>query len=125
MRTGRESLTLGPSPPTTIGDMPDAVSSVVGSIEDIFRYVAPGFVAVGVVAIAFPDFGLPAVGLEDRLSVLLGMGLLAGVILNTCHTALLEDVSCWFLVAWFRCRQSPGEPLRAGSVVGMMRTIEE
>ena len=97
--------------------MADTVSTLFKSIEEILRYVAPGFVAVGFLLIAFPDYQhyFPTITVGHEY-VLLIMALLFGVVLNSCHSALFEDWWCWVVVAC-QCRT-----LKAHQ---KMRTLEE
>jgi hypothetical protein len=78
----------------------ETASNFVAAIEDLLRYVAPGFVAVALFLVTFPSFTLPGnLTIIGAPYLVFGSGILAGVILNSCHVAILEDVFCW-LVVW-------------------------
>jgi hypothetical protein len=79
-------------------------SKFVSALEDLLRYVAPGFVGVALVLLTLPAKNLPSYLLGVNPGYLLvGSGILAGVILNSCHVAILEDLLC--LLVLRTCRR--------------------
>ena len=83
--------------------MLDKAANFLAAIEDLLRYVAPGFVGVAVLLLSFPALALPtniaSVGTPYLISV---GGVLLGVILNSCHVAVLEDAFCLLVLLVYR-----------------------
>jgi hypothetical protein len=86
--------------------MLDKATTFLAAIEDLLRYVAPGFVGAAVFLLSFPGFTFPSnialVGAPYLLSV---SGILLGVILNGCHVAVLEDAFCLLVLFFYWLRK--------------------
>jgi hypothetical protein len=81
----------------------DTASKFVSALEDLLRYVAPGFVGVAMILVAYPAASLPPYLLSvGPPYVLVVGGVLAGVILNSCHVAILEDLLCFLVLCAYR-----------------------
>ena len=83
--------------------MADAIERLLQSTETLLRYVAPGFVAMIVVAVSdrskAPEW-YNHVTANPWLGVLLAV--LAGFLIYAAHRALLEDLTCMVTVAVLR-----------------------
>jgi hypothetical protein len=82
----------------------ETASKFVSALEDLLRYVAPGFVGVALILVTLPAINLPPYLLSVGPGyVLVASGVLIGVILNSCHVAILEDLLC--LLVLHTCRR--------------------
>ncbi len=75
--------------------MVDAISNLIRGLEQFLRYIAPGYVALAAVLYAIPN-RVPAVDqiLGSYLGVAVLAGILLGVVINSIHVALIEDILC-------------------------------
>ena len=104
----------------------DTASKFLAALEDLLRYVAPGFVGVALLLISFPTDNLPAnLTAVGSSSLMLAGSVLIGVILNSCHVALLEDLFCWPVVFAYRHgARKFTEKVRKSSTCQMLRELE-
>ena len=106
--------------------MNDAITGTLESIQKFLRYVAPGFVFLGLVAFIYPsalDF------LEASPVIAATLGLLAGVTLNSLHVALIEDLIAFLIYTLYRrlplLNRLLLEDMRTLDAMQIWREIEE
>lgn len=108
--------------------MSDTIASIVEGIQQILRYVAPGFVSLGLVILQFPELMNKADSIfraEPGTAVLAGLTM--GVVLNSVHTALLENWLC-ILVCWifkYKYVNDVPQSLKNQSARKMMMDLEK
>jgi hypothetical protein len=107
----------------------DTISKTVAGIEQFLRYVAPGFVAI-----AFCLWAYPAGSEVGGLSLLSGsgetllVGIVLGVLLNSLHVAVFEDLFCLLVYSAHRFRPLNArlpESLRSKGVRDIWRELED
>jgi hypothetical protein len=85
--------------------MSDTISNIVQGVEQILRYVAPGFVALGLFILQFPWLvDKPDAIFRVEPGIALLAGLTMGVVLNSMHVALFENLLCSLICRIFRYR---------------------
>jgi hypothetical protein len=97
------------------------LTKIISSIEDVLRYVAPGFVGMALVVAAFGGSRSDIESLvSDRWTVLVVGAVLTGVILNSCHVAILEDLFCGVIIKAFWCvRTLKNKPVEGVDLLSM------
>ena len=107
--------------------MSTPIATLVAALEDFLRYVAPGFVAIASLMIGSPGFN-NAYGalLVSQPEFLFLSGFILGVVLNSAHVAVLEDLFCFPVVWCYRRMRKAKLPagLERRSTWDLMRELE-
>ncbi len=83
--------------------MNDAITSTLEGIQKFLRYVAPGFVFIALLVVAYPSlFNQANDPLRASTALALAVGIIAGITLNSVHVAVLEDLLCLFVLLLYR-----------------------
>src|SRR5262245_58234467 len=105
--------------------MSDAIKTILSGLTAFLRYFAPGFIALGLGVSLFATE--PVVVLAQKLEILAIGAIVLGIILNSLHVALLEDLVALLVqqlwrIAYLKARLPDG--MKSLCAIERFRAIE-